>query len=71
MRRFSTGKFYYDETPGATDFDWCVIDYPSRIKANQKKQPTETPKEETKEKKTVADNRLTKFCDLMYTACAE
>lgn len=70
MRRFSTGKFYYNETPGATDFDWCVIDYPSRIKANQKKQPTETPKEETKEKKTVADNRLTKFCDLMYTACA-
>lgn len=68
-KRLSTGQVYYDDVSGATDFSWCVIDYPSRIKANQKKQSTETPKEETKEK-IVADNKLTKFCDLMYTACA-
>lgn len=68
-KRLSTGQVYYDDVSGATDFNWCAIDYPSRIKANQKKQPTETPKKETKEK-TVADNKLTKFCDLMYTACA-
>ncbi len=68
-KRLSTGQVYYDDVSGATDFNWCIIDYPSRIKANQKKQPTETPKEETKES-TVADNKLTKFCDLMYTACA-
>ena len=68
-KRLSTGQVYYDDVSGATDFNWCMIDYPSRIKANQKKQPTETPKEETKEK-TVADKKLTKFCDLMYTACA-
>lgn len=68
-KRLSTGQVYYDDVSGATDFNWCAIDYPSRIKANQKKQTTETPKEETKEK-TMADNKLTKFCDLMYTACA-
>ncbi len=71
MRRFSTGKFYYNETPGATDFDWCVIDYPSRIKAGWAYQKEEAdPIEEEKKESTVADNRLTKFCNLMYTACA-
>ena len=69
-KRLSTGQVYYDDVSGATDFNWCSIDYPSRIKNNQKAQPTKTPKEESKEKTTVADNKLTKFCDLMYTACA-
>lgn len=69
-KRLSTGEVYYDDVSGATDFSWCIVDYPSRIKANQKKQSTETPKEENKENTTVADNKLTKFCDLMYTACA-
>jgi len=66
-KNLSTGKLYYDDVSGATDFNWCAIDYPSRIKVNQKK-ATEF---KTEEKTTVAtDNKLTKFCEWMYTACA-
>ena len=67
-RRLSTGEIYYDDVSGATDFSWCVIDYPARIKANQKK---ETNENNDSKESTVADNRLTRFCNIMYTACAE
>lgn len=76
-KRLSDGQLYYDDVSGCTDFSWCIIDYPSRIKANWTKQKNEnepanasTPKEEKKEETKVASNRLTKFCDLMYKACA-
>ena len=76
-KRLSDGKVYYDDIPGCTDFNWCIIDYPSRIKANWTKQkqeaePTQTTVKETKEETTVttANNKLTKFCSWMYTACA-
>ena len=72
---YSTGTIAYADVGGYTDVDWCCIDYPSRIKAGwtyQKKEadPIEKKKEEEKKESTVADNRLTKFCNLMYTACA-
>ena len=75
-KRLSTGEVYFDDVSGATDFSWCIVDYPSRIKANWTKQINEdepvasTPKEEKKEETKVASNKLTKFCELMYTACA-
>ena len=76
-KRLSDGQLYYDDVSGCTDFSWCIIDYPSRIKANWTKQKNESepanasiPKEEKKEETKVASNRLTKFCDLMYKACA-
>lgn len=76
---YGSGKIiFYDPNGGYTDLDWCIIDYPTRIKekwTKQKKEEepaTSTPKEETKKEETkVADDRLTKFCNLMYTACAE
>ena len=76
-KRLSDGKVYYDDVSGCTDFNWCIIDYPSRIKANWTKQkqetePIQTTVKETKEETTVttANDKLTKFCNLMYTACA-
>ena len=73
-KRLSDGALYYDDVSGCTDFNWCIIDYPSRINnGDTTQEPTEDttpqtpdPKEEEKE-----DNRLTKFCNLMYTACVE
>ena len=68
-KRLSDGALYYDDVSGCTDFNWCIIDYPARIKAGQKIQPKETSN--TQKETTVAtDNRLTKFCEWMYTACA-
>lgn len=73
-KRLSDGKLYYDDVSGCTDFNWCIIDYPARIKANWTKQKNENepaaPKETKKEDTKVADNKLTKFCDAMYKACA-
>ena len=63
-KRLSDGTVYYDDISGCTDFSWCIVDYPSRIKANQK---THT---EQKENTVASDNKLTKFCEWMYTACA-
>lgn len=67
-KRLSDGTLYYDDVAGCTDFNWCVIDYPARIKAGQKIQQ-KTPAIQ-KETTVTTDNRLTKFCEWMYTACA-
>ena len=64
--RLSDGKVYYDDISGCTDISWCVVDYPARIKNNE---TSSTKKEETI--KIIAANvKLTKFCELMYKACA-
>lgn len=65
-KRLSDGALYYSDVSGCTDFNWCIVDYPSRIKINQK-----TQQEKTSETTTSIDNKLTKFCDWMYKACAE
>ena len=64
-KRLSDGTLYYDDVSGCTDFNWCAIDYPSRIKQGQK-----VRKEEKQEGTSMADDKLTKFCNNMYTACA-
>ena len=40
--RYSDGKIFYDDVSGCNDLDWCVIDYPTRIKNGWKKQQDET-----------------------------
>lgn len=70
-KRLSDGKVYYDDVPGCTDFNWCSIDYPSRIKAGWTIQKNETESTEKKETTVVTtNNKLTQFCNWMYTACA-
>lgn len=88
-KNLGTGKVYYEDVSGSTDFNWCAIDYPSRIKNNQKKyeeeknakkdeqskkdiEKTEQNKKQQQEdeKKVATDNKLTKFCEWMYIACA-
>lgn len=68
-KRLSNGALYYDDVSGCTDFNWCAVDYPSRIKSGQKKYQEEKTTEQ-KEDVVATDNRLTKFCEWMYTACA-
>ena len=34
---YDTGSIYYDDVSGCVDCDWCVVDYPSRIKSGQSK----------------------------------
>lgn len=75
---YNTGDVQYDDVSGYTDLDWCIVDYPSRIKTGwtiqiEEGEPAiEEPIEEKKEEKTMAeDNRLTKFCNLMRTACED
>lgn len=65
-KRLSDGAVYYDDISGCTDFSWCIIDYPSRIKKGQKIE--EQTQEKKKDSKTT-NNKLTKFCNLMNTAC--
>lgn len=64
-KRLTDGALYYDDVSGCTDFNWCVIDYPSRIKAKQNKLENDK-----NEQKVENSDKLTKFCELMYTACA-
>lgn len=68
-KRLSDGTVYYDDVSGCTDFSWCVIDYPSRIKAGQKIQKEE-PAEKKEETTVATDNRLTEFCNWMFKACS-
>ena len=70
-KRLSDGTVYYDDVSGCTDFSWCIVDYPSRIKAGWTIQIDEDdPTEKEKPSMPTEDNRLTEFCNWMYTACA-
>jgi len=70
---YHTGDVQYDDVSGYTDLDWCCIDYPARIAAGW----TIQEEEDNSNNQTTAEtpmnnevsNRLTKFCNLMYTAC--
>lgn len=44
-KRLRDGKVYYDDVSGCTDFNWCIIDYPSYIKNNSTKQKTTNKKD--------------------------
>lgn len=70
--RLSDGKIFYDDVSGCTDCSWCIVDYPARIKSKQLSQSATEKTETKKEETTVTTNndKLTKFCNLMYTACA-
>ena len=65
-KRLSDGAIYYADVSGCTDFNWCVVDYPSRIKKGQKKLDENTSTVDT----TAASKKLTAFCEAMYKACA-
>lgn len=49
--RLSDGDIVYDDKSGYTDCNWCVVDYPARIKGEKPKE--EAKKEEPKKEETT------------------
>lgn len=70
-KRLSDGALYYDDVSGCTDFNWCVVDYPSRIKAKETSYKEQDKTVTESKESNMANDKLTKFCNWMYTACAE
>lgn len=52
--RYSDGHIVYDDVSGYHDCNWCVIDYPSRIKAGQLGPTNDISTEPKKEEPTVS-----------------
>ena len=67
-KRLSDGAVFYDDVSGCTDFSWCIVDYPSRIKSKNSKEENKQTSESSAKKE---NNKLTEFCSWMYKACAE
>lgn len=69
--RLSDGHIVFDDVSGYVDCDWCVIDYPSRIKNGWiKQQNTEEPKTNQNGSKTE-EKKMGKASDVINAAYGE